>query len=126
MRSDCILQGMGQKLATTVRVQHWQKKYFKLYSNRLEWADGYMVSTYKYNCLQTQCLFNYVINVLILDHLNVKYCIIRLKKLIFKVCIHGRFTGQTIFICKKRYVNYFDLNLLYANVTLNIFIYFKL
>ena len=40
-----MLQGVGQKLTTTVRVQHWQKKYFKLYSNRLEWADGYVVCT---------------------------------------------------------------------------------
>ena len=42
-RSDCMLQGIGQKLTTTVRVQHWQRKHFKLYSNRLEWADGYVV-----------------------------------------------------------------------------------
>ena len=45
-RGDCILQGVGQKLTTTVRVQHWQRKYFKLYPNRLEWADNYMVCTY--------------------------------------------------------------------------------
>lgn len=43
-RGDCILQGVGQKLTTTVRVQHWQRKYFKLYPNHLEWADNYVVS----------------------------------------------------------------------------------
>ena len=49
-RSDCTLQGVGEKLTTTVRVQHWQRKYFRLYSNRLEWADSYVVCMH--NCEQ--------------------------------------------------------------------------
>ena len=44
-RSECVLQGMGQKLTTIMRVQHWQRKYFMLYSNHFEWADSYLVST---------------------------------------------------------------------------------
>ena len=45
-KSDCIVQGIGQKLTTTVRVQHWQRKHFRLYPNRLEWADNYVVCMY--------------------------------------------------------------------------------
>ena len=44
-RSECVLQGMGQKLTTIMRVQHWQRKYFMLCSNHFEWADIYVVST---------------------------------------------------------------------------------
>lgn len=41
--SKCILQGVGQKLSTTVGVHRLQKKYFRLYTDHLEWADSYMV-----------------------------------------------------------------------------------
>ncbi|XP_065907289.1 beta-adrenergic receptor kinase 1-like [Dysidea avara] len=40
--SKCILQGVGQKLSTTVGVHHFHKKYFRLYADHLEWADNYL------------------------------------------------------------------------------------
>jgi len=41
--SKCVLQGVGQKLSTTVGMHRLQKKYFRLYADHLEWADSYMV-----------------------------------------------------------------------------------
>ena len=41
--SKCVLQGVGQKLSTTVGVHRLQKKYFRLHPDHLEWADSYVV-----------------------------------------------------------------------------------
>lgn len=43
MDSDCILQGLVQKLNTTALISHWNNKYLKLYPNRIEWADNCLV-----------------------------------------------------------------------------------
>ena len=37
--SDCILHGYLYRLGGIVTLTAWQKKYFYLYPNRLEWRD---------------------------------------------------------------------------------------
>lgn len=42
--SDTVLQGCGYRLNSTAGIfSSWQKKYFILYPNRLEWADSLQV-----------------------------------------------------------------------------------
>ena len=45
LMSDAVLQGYGNKMGSTVGLfSKWEKKYFMLYPNRLEWSDSYQVT----------------------------------------------------------------------------------
>ncbi len=42
-QNDIVLQGYGHKLGSTI-FSKWERKYFVLYPNRIQWADSITVS----------------------------------------------------------------------------------
>ena len=59
--NDIVLQGYGSKIGSTAGLfSKWEKKYFILYPNRLEWADNLSVSVqYMYAMYMYIHVYNY-------------------------------------------------------------------
>lgn len=59
-RGDTVLQGYGHKMSSVGIFSKWERKYFMLYPNRLEWSESYQVELFQSQKYLYMCSFNYL------------------------------------------------------------------